>query len=209
MVPGIDRRVQSPRGGRREHFTLTEPVLPMRATRQGMRRPATKRSAYPSAAARCDNPAPSQLRETRALTIGSVAAQRLLDEEPGLTGVVGTNGPDGIPHLVPVWYRWDGRAVHVWTLGSRIWVENLRRDPRAGFSVQEEPFPRRAVVIKGHAEVVTGDEAEIDEEILRITRRYVDVSDEEAYIRQNRGLRTIVSINADSLLYRRAPELEK
>ena len=174
-----------------------------------MRLPATQRNAYPFPAARCDNPTPSQLRETQALTIGSAAAQLLLDQVPGLTGVVGTNGPDGIPHLVPVWYRWDGRTVHVWTLGSRIWVENLRRDPRAGFSVQEEPFPRRAVVIKGRAEVVTSDDPEIDEEILRITRRYVDVSDEEAYIRQNRALRTIVSINADSLLYRRAPELEK
>ena len=181
----------------------------MTTGRQDMRLPATKRNAYPIPAARCDNPAPWQLRETQALTIGSAAAQRLLDQVPGLTGVVGTNGPDGIPHLVPVWYRWDGRTVHVWTLGSRIWVENLRRNPRAGFSVQEEPFPRRAVVIKGRAEVVTSDDPEIDEEILRITRRYVDVSDEEAYIRQNRALRTIVSINADSLLYRRAPELEK
>ena len=88
--------------------------------------------------------------------------------------------------------------MHIWTLGSRIWVENLRRDPGVGFSVQEEPFPRRAVVIKGRAEVVTGDDPEFDEEILRITRRYVDVSDEEAYIRQNRALRTIVRISADS-----------
>ena len=143
------------------------------------------------------------------MTIGSEAAQQLLDQVPGLTGVVGSNGPAGIPHLVPVWYRWDGSRVHIWTLGSRIWVENLRRDPRAGFSVQEEPFPRRAVVIKGHAEVVTGDDPVIDEEILRITRRYVDESDEDAYIRQNRGLRTMVRIIADSVLYRRAPDLQK
>ena len=143
------------------------------------------------------------------MTIGSESARRLLDQVPGLTGVVGTNGPDGIPHLVPVWYRWDGERVQVWTLGSRVWVENLRRDPRVGFSVQEEPFPRRAVVIKGRAEVVTGDGPEIDEEILRISERYVDESDMDAYIAQNRGLRTMVRIVADSLLYRRAPDLEK
>lgn len=143
------------------------------------------------------------------MTNRSEAATRLLDQVPGLTGVVGTNGADGIPHLVPVWYRWDGGRVHVWTLGSRIWVENLRRDPRVGFSVQEEPFPRRAVAIKGRAEVVTGDDPEIDAEILRITRRYVDESDMDAYIAQNRGLRTMVRISADSLLYRRAPDLEK
>ena len=141
--------------------------------------------------------------------VGSAPARRLLDQVPGLTGVVGTNGPDGVPHLVPVWYRWDGRRVHIWTLGSRIWVENLRRDARVGFSVQEEPFPRRAVVIKGRAEVVSGDDPEIDEEILRITRRYVDEGDMDAYIAQNRGLRTMVRIDAESVLYRRAPDLEK
>ena len=141
--------------------------------------------------------------------VGSEPARRLLDQVPGLTGVVGTNGSDGVPHLVPVWYRWDGRRVHIWTLGSRIWVENLRRDARVGFSVQEEPFPRRAVVIKGRAEVVSGDDPEIDEEILRITRRYVDEGDMDAYIAQNRGLRTMVRIDADSVLYRRAPDLEK
>ncbi len=143
------------------------------------------------------------------MTIGSEPARRLLDQVPGLTGVVGTNGPDGVPHLVPVWYRWDGRTVHIWTLGSRIWVENLRRDPRAGFSVQEEPFPRRAVVIKGRAEVVTGDDPEIDDEILRIARRYVEPEDRDAYLAQNRGLRTMVRIVAESVLYRRAPDLVK
>ena len=143
------------------------------------------------------------------MTIGSEAARRLLDQVPGLTGVIGTNGPEGVPHLVPVWYRWDGKRVHIWSFGTRVWVENLRRDPRVGFSVQEEPFPRRAVVIKGHAEVVSGDDPEIDEEILRITRRYVDEGDKDAYIAQNRGLRTMVRISADSLLYRRAPDLER
>ena len=134
-------------------------------------------------------------------------AHEFLQQTPGLTGVVGTTGEDGVPHLVPVWYRWDGSLVHVWTLGSREWVQNLRRDPRAGFSIQEDPFPRRAVVIKGRAEVVTSDEPEIDEEILRITRRYVGEADIDAYIGQNRGLRTMVRIAAQSVLFRRAPDL--
>ena len=141
--------------------------------------------------------------------IGSEPARRLLEQVPGLTGVVGTNGEDGVPHLVPVWYRWDGAAVQVWTLGSRIWVNNLRRDPRVGFSLQEEPFPRRAVVIKGRAEVVSGDTPDIDEEILRITRRYVGEAEVDAYVAHNRGLRTMVRIHAESLLYRRAPDLAR
>ena len=140
------------------------------------------------------------------MAIASEPARRLLEQVPGLTGVVGTNGEDGVPHLVPVWYRWDGTTVHVWTLDSRIWVRNLRRDPRAGFSLQEEPFPRRAVVVKGRAEVVSGDSRDIDEEIFRITRRYVAEAELDAYLAQNRGLRTMVRLRAESLLYRRAPD---
>ena len=190
MVPAIDRAAQSPRAG-----------LPCR--------PAARSRALPNPRGAVRQSGPFALAGQASVTNRSEAATRLLDQVPGLTGVVGTNGADGIPHLVPVWYRWDGGRVHVWTLGSRIWVENLRRDPRVGFSVQEEPFPRRAVAIKGRAEVVTGDDPEIDAEILRITRRYVDESDMDAYIAQNRGLRTMVRISADSLLYRRAPDLVK
>ena len=32
-------------------------------------------------------------------------------ELPGLLGVVGTNSQNGFPHLVPVWFRWDGALV--------------------------------------------------------------------------------------------------
>ena len=80
-------------------------------------------------------------------------------ELPGLLGVVGTNSEDGVPHLVPVWYRWDGARIHVWTHESRIWVRNLARDPRAGFSVQEPAEPYAAVPMKGRAASAAGDDA--------------------------------------------------
>ena len=63
------------------------------------------------------------------------------------------------------------------------------------------------MVIKGRAEVVNGDSPDIDEEILRITRRYVGEAEVDAYVAHNRGLRTMVRIHAESLLYRRAPDL--
>ncbi|MBO0730900.1 MAG: pyridoxamine 5'-phosphate oxidase family protein, partial [Acidimicrobiaceae bacterium] len=53
---------------------------------------------------------------------------------PPLVGVIGTTRSDGAPHVVPVWYRWDGTAIHVWTGEDRRWVRNLRREPRAAFS---------------------------------------------------------------------------
>jgi PPOX class probable F420-dependent enzyme len=113
---------------------------------------------------------------------------------PTPLGVVGTLRRDGSPHLVPVWFHWDGRAITVWTTEARAWVRNLRRDPRAAFSVQtfEEPYP--AVVMRGTATVATADDAATLEEIRAITRRYVRPGGVEGYIARWPRLRTIVTI---------------
>jgi PPOX class probable F420-dependent enzyme len=128
---------------------------------------------------------------------------KLLDRElPGLLGVVGANSEDGFPHLVPVWYRWDGARIHIWTHESRIWVRNLARDPRAGFSVQEPAEPYAAVTMKGSARIATGDNEHVSAEIERITRRYIPGPDVDDYIQAWRGLRTIVSITPEAVVYR-------
>jgi len=113
---------------------------------------------------------------------------------PTPLGVVATLRRDGSPHLVPVWFRWDGRAVTIWTTEARAWVRNLLRDPRAAFSVQtsEEPYP--AVVMRGTATVATADDAATIEEIRAITRRYVPAEGVEGYIARWPQLRTIVTI---------------
>ena len=119
-------------------------------------------------------------------------------ERPGLLAVVGTLDSERCPHLVPVWYRWDGRSIHVWTLEKRAWVRNLRRDPKVGVSVQEGGV---AVMMKGRATVHTSDGPEVDEEIRRITRRYVGDEEVKAYIADWRDLRTIVRIEPGSAFY--------
>ena len=86
-------------------------------------------------------------------------------------GVVGTLQEDGSPHAVPVWYRYDGEAVSIWSDEGRGWVRNVLRDPRVAFSVQEIEPPYAAVVMHGRAEVDTSDDHAIDDEIRRITRR--------------------------------------
>lgn len=117
---------------------------------------------------------------------------------PALLGVVATLRADGSPHAVPVWYRWDGEGVSIWTHEERAWVQNARRDPRVAFSVQEIDPPYAAVVVRGRAEVTTSDASEIDEEIRRITRRYIDEPEVESYIADWSHLRTIVTIRPGS-----------
>jgi PPOX class probable F420-dependent enzyme len=119
--------------------------------------------------------------------------------DPALLGVVGTIRRDGSPHVVPVWYRYDGGAVHIWTTETRGWVRNLTRDSRVAFSVQEPGPPYAAVVLRGRAEVRTSGGAEISEEIRRITRRYIDEAEVEQYVAGWEHLRTIVTIQPDRI----------
>ena len=122
-----------------------------------------------------------------------------LNRDPGLLAVVGTNSADGMPHLVPVWYRWDGKQIHIWSLESRAWIKHLKRDSRIGFSVQEDGAPRRAVMLKGHGRVETSDDPAIDEEMWAICRRYVPPDELDEYMATWNHLRTMVHIEPTKL----------
>jgi len=127
--------------------------------------------------------------------MGPEEISAFLDQRnPALVGVAGTSRADGSPHVVPVWYRWDGDAVRVWTHEERLWVRNLRRDPRIAFSVQETKPPYGAVTMRGRAEIRTGG-ADAEDEIWRITRRYLSENEVEGYVTAWSHLRTIVCIH--------------
>jgi len=38
--------------------------------------------------------------------------------------------PDGLPHLVPTWFWWDGEALRVFSKPDAVKVRNLRANPR-------------------------------------------------------------------------------
>ena len=59
---------------------------------------------------------------------------RFLDEERVLT--CATIGPDGRPHLMPLWYVREGRTLLGWTYGKSQKIRNLERDPRATLQVE-------------------------------------------------------------------------
>ena len=54
--------------------------------------------------------------------------QAFLDEERTLT--CASIGPDGRPHLMPLWYVREGDVIACWTYGSSQKVKNLERDQR-------------------------------------------------------------------------------
>ena len=76
----------------------------------------------------------------------------------------GTVSPDGSPHVVPLWFVWDGTA---------IWINNLRksrrsRDLAAGSPVAlcidtgEQYFDLRGAVLYGKPERVDGNDPALE-----------------------------------------------
>jgi PPOX class probable F420-dependent enzyme len=47
-----------------------------------------------------------------------------------------TNGPRGLPHMVPLWYVPEGTELVSWTYAKSQKAKNLERDPRATVGVE-------------------------------------------------------------------------
>jgi len=100
------------------------------------------------------------------------------------TAKLATSGPDGRPHVMPVWFALDGEDVVFTTWGDSVKGHNLRRDPRAAIVVDDEVAPFAFVHIRGR---VTLSE-DLDELLLfatAIAGRYMGVDRAEEFGRRN------------------------
>lgn len=72
------------------------------------------------------------------------------------TLICATNGRDGFPHLMPLWYVLREDELWAWTYGRSQKVRNLVRDPRATVQVEAGTgyFELRGVMLKVEVEVV-------------------------------------------------------
>jgi PPOX class probable F420-dependent enzyme len=50
---------------------------------------------------------------------------------------VATMGPNGRPHLMPLWYVWDGTELRGWTYAKSQKAKNLERDPHATVQIED------------------------------------------------------------------------
>jgi len=77
-----------------------------------------------------------------------------------------TVGPNGEPHVVPVFFTYGGGKVFVQTDRKSVKVRNLTRNSSVAVAVYSE---EEAVVIRGEARIIDSDE-----EFVKRTREHVD-----------------------------------
>lgn len=92
------------------------------------------------------------LRLDPANEVHARALRRLQTER---IGWLGTNGRDGYPHAVPVWFLWHDDAVLVFSQPPTAKVRNLRADPRAMFHLEAGADGEQLQVLQGTAELLT------------------------------------------------------
>jgi PPOX class probable F420-dependent enzyme len=88
-----------------------------------------------------------------AIKMSAEEADAFLEEERTVT--CATNGRNGFPHLMPLWYVVRGGRIWAWTYAKSQKVKNLERDPRATLQVETgvEYAELRGVMLRCDVEI--------------------------------------------------------
>lgn len=105
-------------------------------------------------------------------------------EEPGHLVRIGTVDDDGLPRVVPTWFVLQGDDVVFTPRAPAVFLANIRRDPRIGLSIDEEPLPYRKVTVQGTARILhePGEDDQWRDLYRRIAGRYVPQEAADAYV---------------------------
>jgi PPOX class probable F420-dependent enzyme len=105
-------------------------------------------------------------------------------DEPGHLLRIGTIDADGYPSVLPIWFIRQGDDILFTPRGPSAFLQDIRRDPRVGLSIDEDPLPYRKVTIRGTARIVhePGNDDEWRDLYRRTAKRYVDEDAADAYV---------------------------
>jgi nitroimidazol reductase NimA-like FMN-containing flavoprotein (pyridoxamine 5'-phosphate oxidase superfamily) len=109
------------------------------------------------------------------IELTSAEIREFLDSRKTL--IIVSNGPDGFPHPMPMWfYVDDAGCVYCTTFGKSQKVVNLQRDPHASLLVESglEYAELKGVVIYAHTQIIDDVERAIDT-LVKINTRGVSV----------------------------------
>jgi PPOX class probable F420-dependent enzyme len=81
-----------------------------------------------------------------------VRTRRFLADEPVIW--LSTVREDGLPHLVPVWFWWDGATILVYSKPHAVKVRALRANPRAMIALGEPDDDFDVAMVEAQAELL-------------------------------------------------------
>jgi nitroimidazol reductase NimA-like FMN-containing flavoprotein (pyridoxamine 5'-phosphate oxidase superfamily) len=102
-------------------------------------------------------------------------AEGLLSQ-PVLARIATANLETGQPHVVPLWYLWDGASIWVSGFRSTRKFRELRANPKCAVLVEpadSKASKIQAVLFEGPADVITSPRELVEEMSTRIYLRYL------------------------------------
>jgi len=110
-------------------------------------------------------------------------ALAFLDEQR--TVICATNGRDGFPHLMPLWYVVRDGSLWAWTYAKSQKTKNLERDPRATLQVESgETYEQlRGLMLRTEA-VLHRDQETVLGFVAELASRYAPPGADPAVLRE-------------------------
>lgn len=104
--------------------------------------------------------------------------------EPAHLLRLGTNGVDGCPRVVPIWFIHSDGALWFTPRARSAWLDDLRSDTRVCATIDETTSPLRKVLARGSAELVhdLGADDEWRDLYREIACRYTPERFADAYL---------------------------
>jgi nitroimidazol reductase NimA-like FMN-containing flavoprotein (pyridoxamine 5'-phosphate oxidase superfamily) len=95
--------------------------------------------------------------------------------EPLLARIATVSAHDLQPHVVPVWFLWDGQSVWISSYSSTRKIRELQGNPKCSIVIDTSGRPDglSAVLFEGRAELVTEPREFVREMVTRVYIRYL------------------------------------
>jgi len=95
--------------------------------------------------------------------------------EPVLARLATTNPKTMQPHVVPVWFAWDGESIWISSFSSTRKIRELKKNPRGAVLIEskQEGGQLQAVLLEGSVELVSEPRQRVSELASKIYLRYL------------------------------------
>jgi len=84
-----------------------------------------------------------------------------------------TARPDGRPHLVPVWFLWDGRTILIFSEPGAQKVRNLRHSQQAVLALDTADEGEDVVIVEGDAMLIA--DGTVDSTLPAYVKKYAQL----------------------------------